>query len=89
MFQPKDTQTRITHRLKIARGHLNKVITMTDEQAYCIDILHQLQAIEKALKETGNVILENHLNTCAADAIKEGKKDEAIKEIMEVFRRKH
>lgn len=88
MFSPKDTQERILHRLKIARGHLEKVIKMTEEHAYCIDILHQLNAIETGLKETGNVVLENHLNTCAADAIQRGQKDEAIKEVMEVFKKR-
>lgn len=87
-YRPKDTQERILHRLKIARGHLEKVIKMVEEDTYCINVLHQLQAVEKGLKETGNVILENHLKTCAADAIKKGKKEEAIKEVMSVFRRR-
>lgn len=86
-YRPKDTQERILHRLKIARGHLEKVIKMVEEDEYCIDILHQSQAVQKALKETDNVILENHLKTCAADAIHKGKKEDAVKEVMQVFRR--
>lgn len=88
MFKPKNQQERVGHRLKIAKGHLEKVITMVEEQKYCIEILHQLNAIESALKETGNLVLENHLKTCAADAIREGRKEKAISEIMEVFKRK-
>ncbi|MBI2074963.1 MAG: metal-sensitive transcriptional regulator [Candidatus Levybacteria bacterium] len=87
MFRPKDTQERILHRLKIARGHLEKVIKMVEEDTYCIDVLHQSQAVQSALRETDHVILENHLKTCAADAITKGKKDEAIKEVMEVFKK--
>lgn len=87
-YRPKDTHERITHRLKIARGHLDKVIRMMDEDAYCIDIMHQLQAVEAGLKETGNLLLENHLNCCVADAISKGKTEESISEIMQVFRRK-
>ncbi len=87
-YRPKDTQERILHRLKIARGHLNKVIQMVEEDSYCIDVLHQMQAVESGLKETGNVLLENHLNTCVSDAITKGKKNEAIAEVMEVFKRK-
>lgn len=87
-YRPKNTQERIIHRLKIARGHLDKVITMLEEDTYCIDVLHQMQAVEKGLKETGNVMLENHLKSCVADAIGKGKKDEAIAEIMEVFKKK-
>ncbi len=87
-YRPKDTQERILHRLKISRGHLEKVIKMVEEDTYCIDVLQQLNAVESGLDETGNVILENHLRTCAADAIRQGKTDEAIVEIMTVFKKK-
>lgn len=87
-YRPKNTQERILHRLKIAKGHLEKVIQMVEEDTYCIDILHQMQAIGSGLKETQNVLLENHLKTCTADAINKGNKDEAIEEIMQVFSKK-
>lgn len=89
MYRPKDTQERILHRLKIARGHLDKVISMVEEDKYCIDVLHQSQAVEQAIGETENLILENHLKTCAADAIREGREEEAIAEVMKVFKRKN
>lgn len=88
MYRPKDIQERVLHRLKIARGHLNKVISMVEEGKYCIDVIHQSQAIQQALKETDNVILENHLKTCVADSIKKGHDDEAITEVMNVFNKK-
>lgn len=87
MFSPKNPKERILHRLKIARGHLEKVISMVEKDEYCIDILHQSVAVQKALVETDSVILENHLKTCATDAIKQGKQEEAINEIMEVIKR--
>ena len=86
-YRPKDTKERILHRLKIAQGHLKKVSKMIDEDEYCIDILHQSQAVQKAIKETDNLILENHLKTCVADAIGAGKKEEAVSEIMQVFKK--
>lgn len=88
MYRPKDTQERILHRLKIARGHLTKVITMVENDDYCIDVLHQSQAIQSALKEADTLLLENHLKTCAVDHIKKGHTKEAIEEVMEVFKRK-
>lgn len=88
MFHPKDKKERILHRLKITRGHLDKIIKMVDEDNYCIDILHQSQAVQAGLKKADNIILENHLLTCAADAISQGRKDEAIAEVMNVFKRK-
>ncbi len=85
MYRPKNTQERVLHRLKIARGHLDKVIKMVEEDQYCIDVLHQSQAIQSALKQTDGLMLENHLNTCVADSFKKGNKNKAIKEVMEVF----
>lgn len=87
-YRPKDIQERISHRLKIAQGHLKKVIKMVENDEYCIDVLHQSQAVQKALKEIDNLTLENHLKKCTADAIGKGRKDEAIAEVMQVFRRK-
>ena len=71
MFRPKNPKERILHRLKIARGHLDKVISMVEKDEYCIDVLHQSTAVQRALSETDDVVLENHLQTCAADAIKQ------------------
>jgi len=79
---------KIQHRLKIAGGHLNKVIAMHEEGKYCIDVMLQLQAVEKALKNAGDLILENHLKTCVANSIKKGKTDEVISEIMKVMKKR-
>lgn len=87
MFRPKDFQERVLHRFKITRGHLEKVIKMSESDAYCIDIIHQSQAIQKALKEIDNLILENHLKGCVADAIEDGRRDEAVAEVMNVFKK--
>lgn len=84
-YHPKNVSERILHRLKIAQGHLSKVLKMTETGAYCIDILHQSNAVQRALKEADNLIMENHLNTCASDAIKKGQKTKAIREVMSVF----
>lgn len=85
-YRPKDIQERILHRLKIAQGHLKKVITMVEGDEYCIDVIHQNRAVQKSLSEADTLILENHLKTCASEAIAKGKKDEAISEIMNVLK---
>lgn len=87
MYRPKDTKERIIHRLKIAQGHLKKVRDMVENDQYCIDVIHQNQAVQKALKEIDTLTLENHLSGCVTDAIKNGNKDEAITEVMAVFKR--
>ncbi|OGK19166.1 hypothetical protein A2866_05235 [Candidatus Roizmanbacteria bacterium RIFCSPHIGHO2_01_FULL_39_8] len=87
MYKPKNYKERTLHRLKIAQGHLKKVLDMFEKDEYCIDVLHQSQAVQKALKEVDILILENHLKTCATNSIKKGNELEAIKEVIEVFRK--
>ena len=86
-YRPKNIKERLLHRLKIARGHLNKVIAMVENDDYCIDVIHQSKAIQKALKEIDNLTLENHLNGCVTEAIAKGKKEEAIIEVMNIFKK--
>lgn len=88
MYRPKDTQERILHRLKIARGHLDKVLKMVGNGQYCIDVIHQSQAVQRALSEADNLVLENHLKTCVVDHIKKGETKTTISEIMNILKRK-
>ena len=88
MYRPKDTAERITHRLKIARGHLAKVLKMVENDEYCINVIHQSQAVQRALNEVDSLVLENHLKTCVVDHIKKGETKTSIEEIMNVFKRK-
>jgi len=81
-------KTNILHRLKIAKGHLEKVINMVEGDEYFINVVHQLLAIQSALKKIDEIVLENHLKTCVADSIKKGESEEAIKEVMEVLKKK-
>jgi len=78
----------ILHRARIIEGHLKKVIRMIEEDAYCMDTLNQSLAVQNALKKMDEAILENHLNTCIAHKIKDGRTDEATKEVLEVFRKR-
>ena len=86
-YRPKDVKERIIHRLKIAQGHLKKVQQMVEDDVYCIDVLHQSQAVQKALKEIDNILLENHLNCCVTNAIKAGREKEAVTEVMNIFKK--
>lgn len=84
----KSIQRKIVHRLQIAKGHLEKVIKMTESGEYCIDVIHQSMAVQSALKKADELILENHLNTCVAEAIKRGDKKEVIDEVIKVVHKK-
>lgn len=75
-------------RLKTVEGHLRGVIRMVEEDAYCIDVIRQIQAIDAALNKVSTQILENHLNSCVITAVQGNDKKErqrVLKEITEVF----
>lgn len=88
MYRPKDTEERILHRLQIAQGHLKKVLNMVENNEYCIDVIHQSQAVQRALEEVDTLVLENHLQGCVVDHIKKGEAKKSIEEIMNVFKKK-
>jgi CsoR family transcriptional regulator, copper-sensing transcriptional repressor len=62
-------------RLLIARGHLDAVVRMLDNDRYCIDILHQLSAVEGAVTRARRDIVDGHLRGCVADAAGGGEID--------------
>jgi len=76
------------HRLKIAEGHLKKVIKMVEDGDYCIDILNQSLAVQKALKKIDEKILEKHLKTCVKEAFEKGKSRKKIEEIIKLMGKK-
>jgi len=79
----------LLHRLKIAHGHLERVIKMVEDEHYCLDITQQTQAIESSLRKVDERLLEHHLKTCVKEAIIADKNiDEKVKEVIEVFKRK-
>jgi len=79
---------RILHRYQIAKGHLEKVISMIENGLYCIDIVHQSLAIQAALKKADDEVLRNHLETCVSEAIKRGDSKKAINEVVGVLRKR-
>jgi CsoR family transcriptional regulator, copper-sensing transcriptional repressor len=75
-------------RLKTVEGHLRGIQRMVEEEAYCVDVIRQIQAVQAALNKVSNNILEEHLNSCVITAIRGDDPDErerVLKEISGVF----
>ena len=80
--------TDTLRRLKTIEGHLRGIIRMVEEDAYCIDIIRQIQAVEGALNKVSTKILEDHLNSCVITAVQgdnQADRERVLKEITEVF----
>jgi DNA-binding FrmR family transcriptional regulator len=70
------------------QGHMGAVARMIEEDAYCIDIIKQTQAIEKALDKLNALLLERHLGSCVTTAIRSNKpkeRERVINELLDVF----
>ena len=81
----QSAQQHILHRLKIARGHLSRVIRMAESEHHCIDVIHQSLAVQAALRSTDRAILKNHLTMCVGHAINKEGKDEVIQDLIRVM----
>ena len=78
----------VLKRLRIIEGHLKGVIRMVEEDAYCIDVIRQIHAVEAALNKASSQILENHLNSCVITAVQgndPAERERVLKEVLEVF----
>src|ERR687885_214243 len=69
-------------RLKVAAGHLASVRRMVDHDAYCVDLMKQLSAVQASLERVQQIFLRNHLSTCVSEAIQRGMGEEIIDELM-------
>lgn len=75
-------------RLKNVEGHVSGVRRMLEEDAYCIDVIRQIQAVQAALNKVSKNILEEHMNHCVISAIRGEDADErerVLQEIAEVY----
>ncbi|MFP5318192.1 MAG: metal-sensitive transcriptional regulator [Acidimicrobiia bacterium] len=76
----------VLNRLKTARGHLDAVIRMVEDDTYCPDVMKQLSAVQGSLERASRIVLRNHLETCVAAAMVAGRTDEIVDELMEALR---
>ncbi|NWG19525.1 MAG: metal-sensitive transcriptional regulator [Chloroflexi bacterium] len=81
------TQQKV-NRLKTIEGHIRGIQRMVEEDAYCIDIIKQVIAIQRALDAFNSLVLEEHLQGCVTTAIRSDdavERERVIKELLQVF----
>ena len=82
------TKQTISQRLASSSGHIKGIERMVQEDAYCIDLIRQIQAVQAALSKVNTMVLDNHLRTCVTTAIQGDDADEreaVLEEITSVF----
>jgi DNA-binding FrmR family transcriptional regulator len=82
------TQTELLRRLRSVSGHVNGVEKMVEEGKYCIDVIHQIQAVQSALNKVTVMLLDDHMHHCMTEAIQSrdpSVRERVLGEIRDVF----
>lgn len=75
-------------RLKTIEGHIHGIQRMLEEDAYCIDVIKQIQAVQAALNKVNSLILDEHLDACLTTAVRGEDpvaREKVLGELSEVF----
>ncbi len=77
--------TQALNLLKSAKGQLEAIIRMTEEERYCVDIAIQISAVEGLIKKANMSILKNHIETCVRESFEEGTHEEKLDEVIKIL----
>ena len=81
-----DEKQMLLNRLHRIEGQVRGVASMVERDAYCVDILTQVQAVSSALTSFSKALLESHVKSCVRDDVLSGK-DEVLDELVDVISR--
>lgn len=80
-------EKKVTRLLKTARGQLDGILKMVEENRYCIDISQQLMATEAMLSRVNKEILTAHLKHCVSEAKSDAERAQKVEEFSEALGR--
>jgi len=85
-----ETKGKAQGRLRRIEGQVQGLQRMIAAEAYCVDILLQISAVQGALEQVQKLLLGRHIESCVADALRSGSRNERqrkIDELLDVFSR--
>ena len=77
----KADHTQITRLLKTARGQIDGILKMVEEDRYCMDVSNQLLATQSILKKANRMVLRAHIDCCVREAIETGESEDKLEEL--------
>ncbi len=81
----KADKTELDARLASIEGHIKGIRKMVQDDTYCVDVLKQTFAVERALQKFEAEMLKGHLSTCVPTGFKQGRNEAMIDELTELF----
>lgn len=80
-----ETKKEALKRLSFIEGHLQGIRRMVEEEKYCVDILRQTFAVRRAIEKLEGLLLDNHLHTCVISGIRDGRDQQVVDELLELY----
>jgi CsoR family transcriptional regulator, copper-sensing transcriptional repressor len=80
-------RSELLNRLRRIEGQVRGIARLVEDEAYCLDILQQVEAMTAAADSVGLLLLEDHIDGCLAHAIETGQGEPYVEEVMSVVRR--
>ena len=80
-----NSKTDVLKRLAYVEGHLAAVRRMIEEDTYCVDVLKQMYAVRRGIEKAEAKILDGHLHHCVLEAVGEGRQEEVLTELLELY----
>ena len=84
----ENTKTEALKRMKSIAGHVKGIEKMLADDAYCIDVIKQIQAVQAALNKVSTLVLDGHLRSCLTTAVQGDdakERERVLGEIADVF----
>ena len=75
----------ITHKLKIARGQIDGILQMIEEDRYCVDISNQLQSTQALLRSANQEILQAHIRSCVREVLQTDAENPKLEEALKLL----
>jgi DNA-binding FrmR family transcriptional regulator len=81
----KDNRQDALQRIASIEGHLRGIRRMIEDDVYCVDVLKQTYAVQKAIDKLEEVLIKGHLASCVPEAFAEGRSEQVLTELNELF----
>ena len=72
-------------RLNYISGHIEGVRRMVEADTYCVDVLKQTHAVRRAIEKLETLMLDGHLRSCVVAGVKEGRDEQVLGELLELY----
>ena len=76
---------KVERLIKTARGQMDGILKMIEEDRYCMDISHQLMAVESVIRRANLEVIKAHMKGCVAEAETEEEKNQKMDEMIETL----